>query len=61
MSMPIAIEVPRDKMLEISLFGLFKDETFAFEFLRSSGKCLLEISIDKSRNLTEVGDGALCR
>lgn len=30
MSMPIAIEVPRDKMLEISLFGLFKDETFAF-------------------------------
>lgn len=53
MSMPIAIEVPRDKMLEMSLFGLFKDETFAFEFLQSSGKCLFEISIDKSQDLTQ--------
>lgn len=54
-SMPIAIEVPRGKMLEISLFGLFKDELFVLDFLQPPGKCLLEISIDKTWDLIAGG------
>lgn len=53
--MPIAIEVPRVKMSDISCFGLFRDEPFALELLQSSRKCLLKTSIDKPRDLIEGG------